>query len=431
VLDGGDEECLPLSGSKWPGVRGVRSRLGGWGGLDGVGGNLGRNAVAVTVRLRPDTEELSAWDRLVNRTPGTDVTQFSGWARLRRQVGFASLYLLAHQAGELVGGAQLMTRHIPVLGTLGYLPYGPLVAPDTPVADDVRYALADALAMLGRRRLRMLFVQPPEGEQDLTRELLRRGFRPSSADIAPRGSIRIDLTADLAEIRGRFGKSLKSWTNKWKSRNVTVRVGDEKDVPLLAALMAVSSARQGYRCLPVDYIRTLYRELAPTEHAAIFVGEVHSVPVAAALVTRCGDMVRGRLSGFDRREDSIRLSVPAAIRWEILQWAKARGYRWFDFGGLRPETLDALLDNDRRGGGTSLLADQPKVTFGGTAYRYPDPVEMIRPAPLRVAYDLATHSAAGRRLSATAQRMFRGQRRYPQQSETPASGPRRSGGTPK
>jgi len=392
-------------------VTGVRSRLGGRG-VPGTGDlGAGRDTVAVTASGCPDPEVLREWDRLVDRTPGTDVTQLSCWARLRRQVGFTALYLLAHQAGELVGGAQLMTRRVPVLGTAGYLPYGPLVAPEAAPGPDVRCALADALAVLGRRRLRMLFVQPPEGAQDMTGELLRRGFRPSSADIAPVGSIRIDLTADLAEIRSRFGKRLKSWTNRWKGRGVTVRMGDEKDISLLVDLMAASSDHQGYSALPIDYIRTLYRELSPTGHAAIFVGEVHGVPVAADLVTRCGGMVRGRLSGFDRRDDSMRLSVPAAIRWETLQWAKACGYRWLDFGGLRPETLTALLDGQRPGADPFPPTDQPKVTFGGTAYRYPGPVEMIRPAPLRMAYDLAAHSAPGRRLFIAARRRFRSKSR--------------------
>jgi hypothetical protein len=146
----------------------------------------------------------------------------------------------------------------------------------------------------------------------------------------------------------------------------------------------------------------------------MFVGEVDGVPVAVDLMTGCGEMVRGRLSGFDRSSEAMRMSVPAAIRWELIKWAKAQGYRWFDFGGLRPETLAALLDTGEprsEGGADSLpTADQPKVTFGGTAFRYPTAVEMIRPAGLRMAYDLAWRSATGRRLFREAQSMLRGAR---------------------
>ncbi|HKR49855.1 MAG TPA: GNAT family N-acetyltransferase [Pseudonocardiaceae bacterium] len=355
----------------------------------------------------PGPDVLEAWDLLVDRTPGTDVTQLSAWAGLRGRVGFSPLYLLAYRGTELAGGAQILTRQVPVLGAVGYLPYGPLVAPDVVAADDVRRALVDALAVLSRRRLRILFVQPPEGAQDTSSELLRCGFRPSSAGIAPGGSIRIDLAADLADIRSRFGKRLKSWTNRWESRGVAIRAGDERDVPLLAELMATSAHHQGYTPLPLDYMTALYRELAATGHAVLFVGEVNGVPVAADLMTGCGDMVRGRLSGFDRSGEAMRLSVPAAIRWEMIKWAKGQGYRWFDFGGLRPETLDALLDGHDRGADTLPTADQPKVTFGGTAFRYPTPVEMIRPAALRTAYDLAWRSAAGRRLFTEVQSLLR------------------------
>jgi lipid II:glycine glycyltransferase (peptidoglycan interpeptide bridge formation enzyme) len=376
---------------------------GGWRTLDV---SPGEN-VEVMVHENPGPDVLRAWDLLVDRTPGTDVTQFSVWAGLRGRVGFSPLYLMAYRGAELVGGAQILTRWVPVLGGVGYLPYGPLVAPDVAAPDDVRRALVDALTVVGRRRLRILFIQPPEGAQDTSSELLRHGFRPSSAGIAPEGSIRIDLTSDLADIRSRFGKRLKSWTNRWESRGVAIRAGDERDVPLLAELMASSAHHQGYTPLPVDYMAALYRELAATGHAVLFVGEVNGVPVAADLMTGCGDMVRGRLSGFDRSGEAMRLSVPAAIRWEMIKWAKGQGYRWFDFGGLRPETLDALLDGHGRSVDTVSAADQPKVTFGGTAFRYPTPVEMIRPAVLRTSYDLAWRSAAGRRLFTEVQSLLR------------------------
>ncbi|MGH3701173.1 MAG: lipid II:glycine glycyltransferase FemX [Pseudonocardiaceae bacterium] len=366
--------------------------------------------VEVRTREDPGPDALHAWDLLVDHTPGTDVTQLSIWAGLRGRVGFTPLYVLAYRAGELVGGAQILTRRMPVLGLVGYLPYGPLVKPGAPAAETVRHALVDALVTLSRRRLRILFVQPPEGAEDTSNDLLRCGFRPSSAGIAPQGSIRIDLTADLTAIRGKFGKRLKSWTNRWESKGVTVRVGDERDIPLLAQLMTSSAQHQGYTPLPLDYMTALYRELAATGHAVLYVGEVDGVPVAADLMTGCGDMVRGRLSGFDRSGDAMRLSVPAAIRWEMIKWAKGQGYRWFDFGGLRPETLAALLDGSDGNADTLPTADQPKVTFGGTAFRYPTPVEMIRPAALRTMYDIAWHSSTGRRLFAEAQSLLRGSR---------------------
>ena len=119
-------------------------------------------------------------------------------------------------------------------------------------------------------------------------------------------------------------------------------------------------------------------------------------------------MVRGRLAGFDRTGEAGRLSVPAAIRWEIIRWAKARGYKWYDLGGLHEEALQALLAGECRQSDSWPSSDQSTVAFGGTAYRYPSAVEMISSAPVRTAYDLSRRWAGGRRLVARATRLFRG-----------------------
>jgi hypothetical protein len=327
---------------------------------------------------------------------------------VRRLQGFAPLHLLAARDGELVGGAQILVRRLPVVGPVGYLAYGPLLAPEAARCAEVRAALTGALAELGSRKLRMLFVQPPEGAEDVSTDLLERGFRPSNADIAPTGSMRIDLTADLATVRSRFGKRLKSWTNRWEQRGVTVRPGSECDLPLLSHLMASSAAAQGHALLPPSYVEALYRELAPTGHVALFVGEVHGVPVAADLVTRCGGMIRGRLSGFEREGEAASLSVPAALRWEIIKWGKDRGLHWLDFGGLCPQTLDLLLSGAERPAEGWPAVDQPKLTFGGTAFRYPQPVEMVASPALRAGYDLALRSPSGKRALDAVRRALRG-----------------------
>jgi hypothetical protein len=65
------------------------------------------------------------------------------------------------------------------------------------------------------------------------------------------------------------------------------------------------------------------------------------------------------------------------------------------------------------------LRDQPKLTFGGTAFRYPQAVELVAPAPLRVAYDLARRSHRGRSVIDRARVALRGSGR---RSRTPSGG---------
>ncbi len=372
---------------------------------------------ANTTPMRPFAVRITTtgdprWDRLVDSTPGTDVTQLTAWARVRAQARFAPLYLFVDDGDQLLGGGQILFRRLPLLGRVGYLAYGPVVASDAPDPAAVRAALVDALDRVGRRMLSALFVQPPEGAA-VSDDLCARGFRPSVAQIAPPGSIRIDLTESLEAIRGRFGRRLRSWTNRWADRGVTVRRGDERDLPLLCALMEHSAASQRHRPLAPEYVARLYQELAP-DHVALFVGELDGVPLAADLVTCCGGMVRGRLTGFDRSSPAARVSLPAAVRWHIVRWAKEEGYRWLDFGGLKGQTLDILLAGGDRPAEGWLPADQPKLTFGGTAFRYPQAVELISSPVLRAGFGLAQRSPRGRalRLATTLLRSGSGARRW-------------------
>jgi hypothetical protein len=353
-----------------------------------------RAAVTVQLDSDPGTAQLAAWDRLVTATAGTDVTQLSVWARVRAVAGFRSVHLFARRDGTLIGGAQVLLRGVPGLGQIGYVAYGPVLdAPGSERAEAVR-ALTVGLTRLPGAR--MLFLQPAEGTDDVREALLELGFRPSSAGIAPVGSTRLDLDRSEDEIRAAFPPRLRSWTKRWPEAGVAVRLGTEDDVPVLARLQCTAADSQGYaRPQRPEYVRQMYAELTRTGNAALFIGEVHGTPVTADLVTMCGTTVRGRLSGFDRSGVGGRLSVPGATRWEIIRWAKRSGYRWLDFGGLSEQTLREVVDGQPRAGDRPG-PDAAKLQYGGEAFRYPGPVELIRPRWMRSAYDTVNGSPWGR-----------------------------------
>lgn len=364
-------------------------------------------SVSIVRRAELDPELGAQWERLVDRQPGADVTQQLDWGRLRRSVGFEPSFVLAYRGRELVGGAQLLRKRMPVVGGIGYLPYGPLIFTDTR-RDKVRAALCAALRDLPGLGLRALFVQPPDGGEDISEELSALGFRPSSAGIAPRSSLRVDLARHEDELRAALGRKLRRWTRRWPERGVRVRMGDQRDLPLLARLLEQTAARHGFTPLSLSYLRRLYTELSPSGKARLFVAEVEGSPVAAALMTACGGVLKARVSGFDRSEATAELRTPAAVRWSAISWAKANGYRYFDFGGLSEPATRKLLSGEPVDPAELPGPDQFKVSFGGEAFRYPRPVELIGPRLLRLGYDLSRQVPGAHRVQELLRTAFRG-----------------------
>ena len=352
--------------------------------------------LAVTLTRRPDESALASWDELVRNTPGTDVAQLSAWADVRQTAGFEPLYVLVRRGAELVGGALVMSRRLPLIGEASYVPYGPVIAQDTD-REPVIAALVAGLRQQADRRMRMLFVQPPVGGDDISLEFRRHDFRPSQAAIAPSASLHLDLTRNEDELRAGLSERLQRWTRRWPARGVRVRHGTQDDVALLARLHAATARHQGFRPIPLDYLTVLYRRLAPAGHAELFVGEIEGRPAGATLFTGCGGVFKDRLTGMDRDSAAGRLCVSAAIQWEAIRWAKANGYRWFDFGGIR-DTAVLILEDERSDSSALTSSEVFKTRFGGTPFRYPTPVEIISSPVMRLAYDLSMRSPVGRRL---------------------------------
>jgi lipid II:glycine glycyltransferase (peptidoglycan interpeptide bridge formation enzyme) len=350
--------------------------------------------VSLTISADPGASARREWDRLVATVPASDVTQLSGWTAIRNEAGYAPLYLLARQADTLVGGALVLLRRVPVVGQVGYIAYGPLVGPEAPRSATVT-ALVEGMEELARTRLAALFVQPTDGHDDVSSALLARGFRDSTAGVAPAATIRVDLSLPEDELRAGLSKRIRRWTGKWERSGVRVRRGDAGDLPLLVDLIGRSAEHQGFTELSADYVRTMYRTLAEHGHVELFVGEVDSEPVAAELFTTCGGVLRCRLTGLDRTSPATKLSVTSAVDWEAMRWAKSEGFREFDLGGLSADAVQVVLED----GFSSDRLDGPdrfKAGFGGRLHRYPKAVELISSPMVRAGYDALGSGQVGR-----------------------------------
>jgi Acetyltransferase (GNAT) domain len=364
-------------------------------------------ALSVHVESKPDPGKLSEWDGLVSITPGTDVTQLSPWARVRAHVGYLPLYVFVCEEGRLVGGAQLLRREVLGVGRIGYIPYGPLIAPGMNSAH-ISGLLAEELAKLSTQLLHALFVQPPEGTEPIRVELLNSGFRPSRTVIAPVGSLRIDVQVDETELRVRARRRLRPAQKLWEKYRVTTREGGQQDLQILARLLACSARIHGFQPFKLDYLQALYHELRPGGHVLLLIGEANGVPLAADLLTINAGMLRGRLMGFDRSGSAPQTAVPAAVTWAGINWAKDHGLRWYDMGGLPPSVLSDMIDRRIRHSPSWPSTALAKLGWGGVPFRYPSPIEFIRPAALRWAYEHSQESPTTRRFTERAAKLLRG-----------------------
>jgi lipid II:glycine glycyltransferase (peptidoglycan interpeptide bridge formation enzyme) len=349
-------------------------------------------------------DDLGAWDAFVASTPGGEITQTTPWARVRGRLGFEARTLLLRDSDHLIGGVQILLRRVASVGTIGYVPYGPLLAPGQP--REACDCLVSGLRAHMPRRASALFVQPPLQGGAIVDALQAAAFRASDANVAPPASARVDLATHDPAARP-ASKHRRRLLKLWAARGVTVRAAALEDVEEFAGLHRHAAMRHGFEPLPFAYLHAMVEELMPRGMARLMIGEVAGRPIAGQLLTICGPVVTERVGGFRLTPESAPLRVPAAVSWAGMAWAKAQGARWYDVGGVTVDDARRVLD----GGWAALDAEHRtrpfKFMFGARPFVYPPAVELVQGRFSRAAYDTLQRGGMGRRVVASVRNRLR------------------------
>ena len=289
------------------------------------------------------TPDPAAWDAFVAAHPRAHLLQLSDWGALKTAFGWTPVGVaLADPAGALVAGAQILLRPLPLrLGTLAYVPAGPLV--DWADAEQTR-ALLDALDAEARRRGAILLkIEPGSGLDGL--DFARYGFRRSPQTIQPPRTIVLDLSGDEEAILARMNQGTRRNIRKSAKFEVAIRQGTRDDVARFNALLAETGARDEFGVHAPAYYQRAYDLFAPKGRAALILGSYGGQDLAGVMVFRLGEWAWYFYGASSDRERQRMASY--GVQWAGIQWAKAGGARWYDLYGVPdadPQELEAQFE---------------------------------------------------------------------------------------
>ncbi|MEW6578399.1 MAG: peptidoglycan bridge formation glycyltransferase FemA/FemB family protein [Chloroflexota bacterium] len=294
--------------------------------------------------LHPLTPDPAAWDAFVVAHPRAHLLQLSAWGALKAAFGWTPARVaLADDAGTLVAGAQMLLRPLPLrLGTLAYVPCGPLV--DWADAAQVRALLAALDTTARQHRAVLLKIEPGLGLDGV--DFARFGLRRSPQAIQPPRTIVLDLSGDEETILARMNQGTRRNIRKSARFEVAIRYGTRDDVPRFNALLADTGARDEFGVHAPEYYQRAYDLFAPAGRAALILGSYGGQDLAGVMVFRLGDWgwyFYGASSSHERQR-----MASYGVQWAAIQWAKAGGARWYDLYGVPdagPDELEAQFES--------------------------------------------------------------------------------------
>jgi lipid II:glycine glycyltransferase (peptidoglycan interpeptide bridge formation enzyme) len=311
--------------------------------------------------------DLPGWDAFLARTPGGSYQQTSSWSIAKLAQGFRARRFTIKSGDTILGGAQLLYRPLPFRGVVGYVPLGPVLASDDP--EVVNLAVAHLHRIAGEQKVSYLVVQTPHGGHAFARRLQSLGFLPALLELAPSASVVIDLSNSLDFIMAKMSETTRHAIRTSEHRDITVREGRLEDLDVVHKLLQASAKRRAFPTLKKGYLSEVWRQFSRSENINVFIAEFEGTTVSAALIMACGETVTYWKGGWSGEQYSC--FPNEALQWAAIKWAKSRGYRYYDLGGInRALATSALADQVTRPGKRSDSVH--KLGFGGQIELFPE-----------------------------------------------------------
>jgi len=322
------------------------------------------------------------WDAFLARTPGGHHAQTSLWGRVKAMHGWKIIRLVIRQGERIIAGAQILMRPTPIIGSVGYIPKGPVIASNDPGLPKLVFNEMRKLVKV--HRIHYLILQPPDNGPELTTQLRLWGFRSSSIKAFPTATVLIDLRQNLDTILANMKSKTRYNIRLAQRKGITVRKGIEDDIPTFYRILVATSQRQNFSVYPERYYSELGRVFGQLGHFKIFLAEYQDQAVSAMFTIAFGDTVLFKRGGWSGQYGNYRPNE--IMHWTAIQWAKSQGYHYYNFEGIDPLAAKALLQREPIPASLKDSVTRFKIGFGGLVVCLPDVYDYVHNPLLRWAY---------------------------------------------
>jgi lipid II:glycine glycyltransferase (peptidoglycan interpeptide bridge formation enzyme) len=228
---------------------------------------------------------------------------------------------IVNAVGDPIACAQVLVRPTP-LGPYGYVPRGPVCAPD---AVEAPMLIAAVRRSIGRGIAIRYEPNWRDGEEVPAVLAWRRAVATQ-----PRSTMVVDLTLTETELLARLHQKWRYNLHLAERRGVRVREGGEDDLNVFGRLMTATASRDGFGARPPEYYAWAWRAFRP--HSHLLLAENNGAVLGAVMTFHFG---AESVYLYGASADEGRRDMPNhLLQWSALRLAKADGRTRYDLWGI-------------------------------------------------------------------------------------------------
>jgi peptidoglycan pentaglycine glycine transferase (the first glycine) len=272
------------------------------------------------------------WDAFVASCAHGHHEQTSGYAAMRAASGFTSFRVVVRAEGQLVAGAQVLVRNVPLAGKLGTIQQGPLLrTPDHGLAARLGEDLLRTATQRGLRRLRVCTYALADLWAEQWQPL---GFHAARHWWHADRTCRVNVESSDDALLASMSPSGRRGIRQAEKAGVEVRVVGRAHLDTFHRLLCTTAAHQGFPVFPLTYFQQLWDLFSLKGKIHLLVAYWREEPVAAIVVTASGDVAYYGWGGMSRTPEHARLHANYALHWNAMRLARNAGLCHYDLSGV-------------------------------------------------------------------------------------------------
>ncbi|MEW6610476.1 MAG: peptidoglycan bridge formation glycyltransferase FemA/FemB family protein [Patescibacteria group bacterium] len=181
--------------------------------------------------------------------------------------------------------------------------------------------------------------------------------------VPPSTTLVIDVTKSEEELLSGMHEKTRYNIRLAERKGVVAQEADvQEGFASFWRLMQETARRDKIGVYSEEYYRTMLetmREGGTIAH--LFLAQFQNAPLATAIVMSCGDTATFLHGGS--ASEHRNLMAPHLLQWRMMQWAKQKGFQWYDFWGIAPQIQNPKSKIQNYGSWAGIT--RFKMGFGG------------------------------------------------------------------
>lgn len=254
-------------------------------------------------------------------------------------------HLVLREGSEPVAAAQVRLVTVPVLGRgVAYVRWGPLWRRQgRPERPEILQAVTAALHReYSERRRLVLRVIPNVFRGEAWGEEVAQAWQSHGltlvGDAPAYRTFRVDLAPSLEEIRKAFDGKWRNMLNGAERNGLEIVESAEDSAyeGFLEIYQEMMARKQFDTSVDVHEFRRIQARLPAALKLRIYLARKEGRTLNALLVSALGDTAIYLLGATS--DEGMKSKGSYLLHWRAIQWFKERGIRWYDLGGINPDT---------------------------------------------------------------------------------------------